>query len=59
MTSRELFLELPDEALLDLVEWFEQLVGYIQDDGLAAGAAVDFLGGSDVKVAEGALERPA
>jgi len=54
--SRELLLELTDEALLDLVERFEQLVWNVQDDGLAATAAVDLLGGSDEEVAEGSLQ---
>jgi len=56
VTSRELLLQLTDEASLDLLEGLLKLEWHIDDDGLASGAAVNLLGSGDVEVTEGCLQ---
>ena len=56
MTAAELLLELTDKLGLDALEGLLELVRNVQNDGLAAGSAVNLLGGGDVEVAEGRLE---
>jgi len=56
VASRELLFQFAHELLVNLVESFSQFVRNIQENGLAAGTAVDFLGGSNVKIPEGCLE---
>jgi hypothetical protein len=54
--SRELLLQLADEASLDLLEGLLELVGHVNNGSLASGSAVNFLGGKDEEVTEGGLE---
>jgi len=56
MTAAELLLELTDKLGLDALEGLLELVRNVQNDGLAAGSAVDLLGGGDVEVTEGRLK---
>lgn len=56
MPSRKLLLQFTNKTGLNLVEGLLELVRDVNDDGLAAGGAVDFLGGGDVEIAEGCLQ---
>lgn len=56
VTSGELLLQLTHKTGLDLLEWLLELVGHINDDGLASSTAVNLLSGSDVKIAKRRLQ---
>ena len=56
MSTRELLFQFTNKTGLDLLEWFLEFEGDVDDDGLASRAAVDLLGGGDVQVTKGCLQ---
>ncbi|GIL70710.1 hypothetical protein Vretifemale_1428, partial [Volvox reticuliferus] len=54
--AAELFLKLPDQALLDLMESLKQAVGNVNNDRLPGTVGdIDLFGGSDIQVTQVAL----
>ncbi len=56
VTAREFLFQLTYKSLVHRFERFSQFVRNIDKNGRSAAAAVDFLGGSNVKIPKGRLE---